>query len=69
MKEELETLTIYMKSGNRVEIPNVIDWRVSDNGKQVTELVVQVKEGSKGELPIMASCQLNQIELITKKLQ
>lgn len=69
MKEELETLTIYMKSGNKVVIPNVDYWQFKDNGECVDLFSISVDEESKDEVPIMTSFQLSQIELITRKKQ
>ena len=61
----IETLTIYMKSGNKIVLDNITDWNVAGTAEAgVTNLKLTWRTSARTKL-IITSVPLNQIEAIT----
>lgn len=64
----MTTLTIYMRSGNRIKLRYVKDWNATVNGNSVTRLAItrnSLAEFLSHEKLLVQSIDLTQIEAIT----
>ncbi len=67
----MNTLTIYLKSGNTIRLSFIKEWTIRTSGNTVTHLEIKIKRlGIFDWLPtkklLVASIDLSQIEAITK---
>jgi hypothetical protein len=65
----MDTLTIYLKSGNTIRLPFIKEWTIRTSGNKVTHLEIK-RLGIFDWLPtrklLVTSIDLSQIEAITK---
>ena len=69
----MKTLTIYMKSGNRIKLRHITNWKIESKGNLVCSLFITRQEHSwlsallgRTERLILTSIDLSQIEAITE---
>lgn len=63
----MSTLTLYMKSGNKIKLKGISDWKVtSTNGRIATLNVTYKKNVPTREQLIFNSLDLTQVEAITE---
>lgn len=64
-EREAETLTFYLKSGSRLQIDRVTDWRFKNKGNEVTEVAVTQSKRAKVKL-MVNTLDLSQISAVTR---
>ena len=66
MFEKVSTLMIQMKSGNKLVLQDIKDWKIKTMGNRIVSLEININETIKKEYLIISSIDLSQIEAITE---
>lgn len=60
------TLTLYMRSGNKIVLPGIVDWKIEGQQGKIEFIKIEYVRQLGDECLIMSSLDLNQIEAITE---
>jgi hypothetical protein len=63
---QAETLTLHLKSGGRVVIDRVTDWRFKNSGNEIIEISIMQSKRAKVKL-LVKTLDLSQIAAVTKR--
>ncbi len=62
----MKTLILYMKSGHKITVPDVVEWSGRVNGNDILSLTIIWNKNRKGGLALQ-TLDLSQIEAIVEK--